>query len=75
MYKFFSVGVTYPLLFAVGVAMTPWDKLMAAFHIANLITIVATVLSLMATGYYVGRWIKMYPITVTLSLIALKQFG
>ena len=23
--------MTYPLLFAIGVAMTPWDKLMAAF--------------------------------------------
>ncbi len=30
-YKFFSTAVTYPLLFAIGVAMTPWDKLMAAF--------------------------------------------
>jgi CCS family citrate carrier protein len=61
-YKFFSVGVTYPLLFAIGVSMTPWDKLIAAFHIANLITIVATVASLMATGFYVGRRMNMYPI-------------
>ena len=29
-YKFFRTAVTYPLLFAIGVAMTPWDKLMAA---------------------------------------------
>lgn len=61
-YKFFSVGVTYPLLFAIGVSMTPWDKLIAAFTVANLITIVATVASLMATGFYVGRRLNMYPI-------------
>ncbi len=61
-YKFFSVAVTYPLLFAIGVAMTPWDKLMAAFTLVNIITIVATVASLMATGFFVGRWLKMYPI-------------
>lgn len=61
-YKFFRVAVVYPLLFAVGVAITPWDKLIAAFHPANIITIFATVLTLMATGFVVGRWLKMYPI-------------
>ena len=61
-YKFFRVAVVYPLLFAVGVAITPWDKLIAAFHPANIITIFATVSSLMATGFLVGRWLKMYPI-------------
>jgi CCS family citrate carrier protein len=61
-YKFFSTAVTYPLLFAIGVAMTPWDKLVAAFHFANIVTIVSTVVTLMGTGWIVGRWMKMYPI-------------
>jgi CCS family citrate carrier protein len=61
-YKFFSTAVTYPLLFAIGVSMTPWDKLMAAFNLPNLITIIATVSTLMATGALVGRWLNMYPI-------------
>ncbi|MBB5465248.1 malate:Na+ symporter [Paraburkholderia sp. Clong3] len=61
-YKFFSTAVTYPLLFAIGVAMTPWDKLMAAFTLANIVTIVATVATLMGTGFMVGRMLKMYPI-------------
>lgn len=61
-YKFFQVAVTYPLLFAIGIALTPWDKLMAAFHPANIATIVATVVTLMTTGFVVGRWLKMYPI-------------
>jgi len=61
-YKFFRTAVTYPLLFAIGVAMTPWDKLMAALHPANLVTIIATVVTLMTTGFFVGRWIKLYPI-------------
>jgi malate:Na+ symporter len=61
-YKFFSTAVTYPLLFAIGVSMTPWDKLMAAFNLPNLITIVSTVATLMATGALVGRWLNMYPI-------------
>jgi malate:Na+ symporter len=61
-YKFFSTAVTYPLLFAIGVAMTPWDKLVSAFNVLNLITIISTVATLMATGFIVGRWLKMYPI-------------
>ena len=61
-YKFFRTAVTYPLLFAIGVALTPWDKLVAALHPANLVTILATVTTLMTTGFFVGRWVKLYPI-------------
>lgn len=61
-YKFVQVGMTYPLLFAIGVALTPWDKLMAAFTLVNLIVIVSTVFTLMATGFLVGRRMGMYPI-------------
>jgi Na+/citrate or Na+/malate symporter len=61
-YKFFSTAVTYPLLFAIGASMTPWDKLVAAFNVVNLVIIVSTVASLMATGYFVGRRMGMYPI-------------
>jgi malate:Na+ symporter len=61
-YKFFSTAVTYPLLFAIGVSLTPWDKLMAAFTLPTLITIVSTVATLMGTGFIVGRFLKMYPI-------------
>ncbi|WP_442919316.1 2-hydroxycarboxylate transporter family protein [Methylobacterium sp. SyP6R] len=61
-YKFVQTGMTYPLLFAIGVSLTPWDKLMSAFTVPNLITIIATVFTLMATGAFVGRRLGMYPI-------------
>ena len=61
-YKFFSTAVTYPLLFAIGVSLTPWDKLVAAFNIPNMITIFCTVATLMAVGAIVGRFLNMYPI-------------
>jgi malate:Na+ symporter len=41
-YKFFSTAVTYPLLFAIGVSLMPWDKVVAAFTVPYLITIVST---------------------------------
>jgi malate:Na+ symporter len=61
-YKFFSTAVTYPLLFAIGISLTPWDKLVAAFTLPYLITIVSTVVTIIATGFFVGDWMKMYPI-------------
>jgi CCS family citrate carrier protein len=61
-YKFFSTAVTYPLLFAIGASMTPWDKLVSAFNVVNLVIIFSTVASLIATGFFVGRKMNMYPI-------------
>ncbi len=61
-YKFFSTAVTYPLLFAIGVSLTPWDKLVAAFNVPNMITIFSTVFTLMLIGAVVGRFLNMYPI-------------
>jgi malate:Na+ symporter len=61
-YQFFSACVTYPLLFAIGVSKTPWEKLMGAFNLPTITTIVATVAALMGTGFAVARFVKMYPI-------------
>ncbi|HEX3525068.1 MAG TPA: 2-hydroxycarboxylate transporter family protein [Stellaceae bacterium] len=61
-YKFFSTAVTYPLLFAIGVSLTPWETLVAALTPANIAVIILTVASLMATGFFVGRLLGMYPI-------------
>jgi CCS family citrate carrier protein len=61
-FDFVRTTMTYPLLFAIGVALTPWDKLIAAFHLANVITIASTVIAIMTTGFFVGRFMNMYPI-------------
>jgi len=61
-FRFFVTAVTYPLLFATAVALTPWRELVSALHPANLITVIATVASLTATGYFVGAWLNMYPV-------------
>ena len=65
-YRFFAVAVTYPLLFAIGVALTPWDRLVAAFALPNLITIAATTGTMVATGFVVARWVNLYPIDMAI---------
>ncbi len=61
-YQFAATLLTYPLLFAIGVSKTPWDKLMSAFNAPELITIVVTVVALTATGFFVGRLVNIYPV-------------
>ena len=61
-YRFFRANVTYPLLFAIGAAKTPWEKLVAAFTVPTLATIVATVATLVGTGFAVARLVGLYPI-------------
>jgi malate:Na+ symporter len=62
MYGFFSTAVTYPLMFAISVAMTPWGEIVTAFHWVNIVTAVSTVLTLVLTGFVVARWTGMYPV-------------
>lgn len=61
-YQFFARLVTYPLLFAIGVSKTPWEKLMSAFTVAEILTIAGTVFTLVATGFLVGRLVNIYPV-------------
>jgi malate:Na+ symporter len=49
---------------AVGVAITPWDKLVSAFTFLNNVVVVFTVTVLMTTGFLVARRINMFPIDV-----------
>lgn len=65
-YKFFQTSVTYPILFAVGVAITPWQELVNAFTLSNLLVIVSTVTALVTTGFFVGKKIGMHPIDVAI---------
>lgn len=60
--RFFTVSVTYPLMFAIAVSSTPWKDLIAAFHPAQLITIAATVITLTTVGFLVARWFSLNPV-------------
>ncbi|MFT4271162.1 MAG: 2-hydroxycarboxylate transporter family protein [Pantoea sp.] len=65
-YQFFRSAVTYPILFAVGVSITPWQELVDAFTLQNLAIIISTVVSLVITGFFVGRKMGLYPVDVAI---------
>ena len=64
--RFFSTAVTYPLLFAVAVALTPWNAIAEALHPANLLLVLMVVTSLIVAGFFIGRMMGLYPIETAL---------
>ncbi len=64
--RFFSTAVTYPLLFAVAVAMTRWNSIVAALRPQNLIIVILVVSTLVISGFFLGRLMGLYPIETAL---------
>jgi len=75
MYSFFSTAVTYPLMFAISIAMTPWGEIVTAFHWINIVTAVSTVLSLAVTGFIVAKWVGMYPVEAAIVNVTHSGLG
>ena len=50
------------MLFAFGIVLTPWEKLVEGFAPANLLTIVSTVVAMTASGFVTARFVNLYPI-------------
>ncbi|EAX48016.1 Citrate carrier protein [Thermosinus carboxydivorans Nor1] len=61
-YRFIASSLTWALLVGVGVLYTPWKDVIAAITPAYVATVVATVLAMVASGFYVGKYMNMYPI-------------
>ncbi|ADK16870.1 Citrate/malate transporter [Clostridium ljungdahlii DSM 13528] len=66
LYKFVSSSLTYPLLVGIGVLYTPFSDLVRAITPAYIIICISIVLSMMASGFFIGKYINMYPIESSL---------
>jgi len=62
MYRFAASSLTWPLLIGVGVVYTPWRDVMVALTPAYIATVVATVVTMVASGFFIARYVNMYPI-------------
>lgn len=67
LFKFTVTGLTVPLLLGVGVAMTPWKNIIAVItNPSYLIVIFFTVVSLVATAWFVGKAMNMNPVEASM---------
>jgi malate:Na+ symporter len=78
LYRFFVVTFTYPLLFVVGLVLTPWPKFVEGLAPAHLAVIFAAVSALSVSGFLASRWIGLHPVDgamVTLTRAAMGGTG
>ncbi|SAK86255.1 citrate carrier protein [Caballeronia pedi] len=62
MYKFMSTNLTFAILVGLGTLFVSWDKLVGAFSPAYFVICAATVVAMIISGFFVGAWLKMYPV-------------
>lgn len=63
MYRFISSSLTWPLLVGLGVLMTPWKDVVAVLTDPAYIAICAsTVIAMISSGFFIGKYLNMYPI-------------
>jgi malate:Na+ symporter len=77
-YRFCTAAFTYPVLFAVGLLLVPWERLIEGLAPVNLAIICATVGTLSITGYLASRRAGLNPIEgaiVTLTRAAMGGTG
>ncbi|MFP3121871.1 2-hydroxycarboxylate transporter family protein [Ectobacillus funiculus] len=60
--RFFVTLLALPILFGVGVAILKWESLISVLSVPYLITVFLTVLTMVVTGFYVGKKMNMNPI-------------
>lgn len=66
MYRFVATSLTWALLVGVGVMYTPWQDVVAAISPAYILTVAATVLAMVTSGFFVGKLMNMYPVEAAL---------
>ncbi|WP_348535748.1 2-hydroxycarboxylate transporter family protein [Mycoavidus cysteinexigens] len=75
MHHFFTKAAAYPVLFVLGLTLTPWQVLLSVLTPVYLITIVVTVLTLALVGLIVGRWAGLNPIESALINVCHSGMG
>jgi malate:Na+ symporter len=66
MYKFVAANLTWALLIGVGALYTPWQDVIAAISPAYIATVAASVIAMIASGFFVGKVMNMYPVEAAL---------
>jgi malate:Na+ symporter len=60
--KFMSTNLTFAILVAMGTLLVSWQQLMASFNLGYILICTGTVLAMTTSGFFIGKWLNMYPI-------------
>ncbi|WP_271571494.1 2-hydroxycarboxylate transporter family protein [Bradyrhizobium sp. CCBAU 11386] len=60
--KFMSTNLTFAILVAMGTLLVSWQQLVASFNPGYIMICTTTVLAMILSGFFVGKWLNMYPV-------------
>ncbi|WP_068784627.1 2-hydroxycarboxylate transporter family protein [Paenibacillus phocaensis] len=62
LYKFVSGTLTWPLMVGLGILYIPLEDVAALISIPYVLVCASVITAMILTGYFVGKWIRMYPV-------------
>ncbi|MBO3061360.1 MULTISPECIES: 2-hydroxycarboxylate transporter family protein [Mammaliicoccus] len=62
LYKFISTSLTWPLMVGLGMLYIPLEDVVKIVTPAYVVVCASVVLTMIASGYFVGKLMKMYPV-------------
>lgn len=62
LYKFVSGTLTWPLMVGLGILYIPLEDVAALLSVPYVITCASVIAAMIITGYFVGKWARMYPV-------------
>ncbi len=62
LYKFVSGTLTWPLMVGLGILYIPLEDVAALLSVPYVITCASIIAAMIITGYFVGKWVRMYPV-------------
>lgn len=62
LYKFVSTSLTWPLMVGLGMLYIPLEDVVKIVTPGYVVVCAAVVISMVATGYFVGKFMKMHPV-------------
>ena len=62
MYRFMTTNLTPSILVAMGALLVSWPQLTASFTFGYFAICTTTVTAMILVGFFIGRWLNMYPI-------------
>ena len=66
MYRFIATNMTFPLLAGLGALYVPWNDLVAGLTLPYFVICGGTVIAMVASGWFVARFLDMYPVELAI---------
>ncbi|WP_442603264.1 2-hydroxycarboxylate transporter family protein [Paenibacillus sp. KN14-4R] len=62
LYKLVSGTLTWPLMVGLGILYIPLQDVAALISIPYILVCASVIVAMIVTGYFVGKWVSMYPV-------------